>query len=97
MGMIQLHEMARTTLAIRKEIREATLPERELARRYNITRETVRKWKKREDQADRSHRPNKMHTTLSPVQEEIVVELRKSLFLSVDDLLTVYDLSKHDI
>ncbi len=42
MGMIQLHKMARTTPAIRKEIREATLPERELARRYNITRETVR-------------------------------------------------------
>ena len=30
-----------------------------------------------------------MNTTLSPVQEEIVVELRKSLFLSVDDLLVV--------
>ncbi len=89
MSMIQLHKMARTTPAIRKEIREATLPERELARKYNITRETVRKWKKREDQADRSHRPHKMHTTLSPVQEEIVVELRKTLLLPLDDLLVV--------
>ncbi|MEF3169424.1 MAG: hypothetical protein K6360_08900 [Deltaproteobacteria bacterium] len=65
MGMIQLHKMARTTPVIRKEIHESTLSERELTRKYNITRETVRKWKKREDQADRSHRPHKMHTTLS--------------------------------
>jgi len=48
MGMIQLHKMARTTPVIRKEIREATLSERELARKYNITRDTVRKWKYRE-------------------------------------------------
>jgi len=55
MGMIQLHKMARTTPAIRKEIRESTLSERELARKYNITRKTVRKCKNREYQTDRSH------------------------------------------
>jgi len=56
MSMIQLHKMARTTPVIRKEIREATLSERELARKYNITRDTVRKWKNREEQVDLSHR-----------------------------------------
>ncbi len=53
-----------------------------LAERYNLTRATVRKWKGREDAEDRSHRPHKMHTTLTEAQERVVVELRKMLLLS---------------
>ena len=66
-----IHKQARTTPQLREEIRNSPLPERDLARKYNITRSTVRKWKYREDGDDRSHRPHRMHTVLNPAQEAI--------------------------
>lgn len=84
-----LHSQARTTHLIREEIRNSTLPQAELARMYNVTRQTIRKWQNRESPEDKSHSPNKMYTTLTPEQELIVVELRKTLLLPTDDLLAV--------
>jgi len=86
---ITLHKNARTTPAIRREIRESTESVAALAERYHLTKPTVRKWRDREDVADKSHRPHHMHTTLSPVQEEIVVLLRRILLLHLDDLRVV--------
>jgi transposase InsO family protein len=84
-----LHSQARTTHLIRREIRNSTLSQIALARRYNVTRQTIRKWQDRESPVDGSHCPNKMNTTLSTVQELIVVELRKTLLLPTDDLLAI--------
>jgi transposase InsO family protein len=84
-----LHSQARTTHLIREEIRTSTLSQAELARLYNVTRQTIRKWQGRDTCEDKSHCPNKMYTTLSPEQELIVVELRKTLMLPTDDLLAV--------
>lgn len=56
---------------------------------YSLSKATVLKWKKRENTEDLSHRPHKLHTTLSTVQEWIVCELRRMLMLPLDDLLTV--------
>lgn len=87
--ILKLHKLARTTPAIRKELQASNLPERELARQYNITRATVRKWKKRESLEDRSHRPRNLNATLNKTEEEIVIALRKTLLLPLDDLLVV--------
>ena len=84
-----LHSQARTTHLIREEIRNSTLPQAELARLYNVTRQTIRKWQDRESPVDGSHCPKTMKTTLTPDQELIVVELRKTLLLPTDDLLAV--------
>ena len=86
---VNLHKNARTTPAIRRELRESPLPIAELARRYHLSKATVRKWRRREDGADRSHRPHRLHTTLSPAQEAVVVALRQTLLLPLDDLLAV--------
>jgi transposase InsO family protein len=59
------------------------------AGRYNLSRNTVRKWQNREDSADRSHRPHTLHTTLTPFQEVVTVALRRLLLLPLDDLLVV--------
>lgn len=84
-----LHSLARTTHLIRKEIRESELSQAELARRYNVSRQTVRKWKERDSGEDRSHRPATLRTTLTPAQEAIVVALRTTLLLPTDDLLVI--------
>jgi DNA-binding GntR family transcriptional regulator len=41
---IHLHKNARTTPAVRQDIRRSTLSERALARQYGISRTTARKW-----------------------------------------------------
>ena len=42
---VNLHQNARTTPAIRRELREATLPIAALARRYHLSQATVRQWR----------------------------------------------------
>ena len=87
--MSQVHPQARTTPRTRAEIKEASASLAELAERYNVSKATARKWKNRDDVQDRSHRPNKLSTTLTPGQEAVVVELRRTLLLPLDDLLVV--------
>lgn len=87
--IVKLHKQARTTPAIRAEIRQATGTLVELATRYNVTVDTIRKWKHRESVEDRSHTANRLQTMLTPAQERIAVELHKILRLGLDDLLVV--------
>jgi len=85
-----IHPEARTTPQIRAEINASThLTQTALADKYNVSIQTIRKWQTREETADKSHRPDRLQTTLSTLQEEMVVMLRKTLFLPLDDLLVV--------
>ena len=86
---LNLHKNARTTPTIRQELRESTQSERELAREYHLNRATVRQWRRRDNDQDASHHPHRLHTTLTPAQELVVIELRKTLLLPLDDLLAV--------
>ena len=47
------------------------------------------KWRRRNHVEDGSHRPHKLHTTLTGAQEAVVVAVRELLLLSLDDLLVV--------
>ena len=87
--MSYIHTQARTTPKTRAEIRDSDDSLAILAERYNITEATARKWKNRESTEDLSHRPHKLHTTLTPVQEAMAVELRRMLFLPLDDLVAI--------
>ena len=84
-----LHSQARTTHKEREEIRHSTLSQKELAERFNVSRHTIRKWQGRDSVADGSHRPHTLHTTLTEVQEVLVVAIRTTLLLPTDDLLVV--------
>jgi hypothetical protein len=83
------HKHARTTPAIRQELRAATKSERELAGAYHLNRATVRKWWRRDNGQDASHRPHRLQTTLTPAQERVIVEWRHTLLLPLDDRLAV--------
>lgn len=49
----------------------------------------MRKWRERDSTADRSHRPDTLHCTLTPAQEAVVMEVRRMFWLPLDDLLMV--------
>lgn len=80
---------ATTTPKIRAYIQRSDLPVSVLAHELGVSESTVRKWQKREDTDDASHTPHRIPTTLSPEEEYVVVELRKTLCLPLDDLLRV--------
>lgn len=84
-----VHANATTTPEMRAFIRESDLPTAMLARMLKISEATVRKWRQRDDTQDAPHRPKTLHTTLTPAQEYVVLELRKRLLLSLDELLAV--------
>ena len=88
---VTLHPLARTTPRTRAELRaeEPTLSHAALARRYGVTPPTVRKWRERDSTADRSHRPDTLHCTLTPAQEAVAMTIRQMLWLPLDDLLVV--------
>ena len=87
--MSRIHPQARTTPKTRQEIKDSGLSDRQAAKVFNITRSTAAKWLKRDDVQDRSHRPQTLHTTLSAAQETVVLALRQSLYLPLDDLLYI--------
>ncbi len=87
--IIALHKNARTTPAVRAEIASSSDSAAVLAHRLGLSQATVYKWKHRDSVVDRSHTAHRLQTTLTPAQEAIVVQLRKTLLLPLDDLLAV--------
>src|SRR5574337_2130 len=87
--LISLHKNATTTPAIREAIQKATGSDYELARQFNVCRDTIRKWRKRDTVQDGSHTAHRLQTTLNAGQEELVIYLRTQLLLPLDDLLAV--------
>lgn len=84
-----LHKLARTTPIVRAEIAASVEPAHVLAQRYNINVNTVYKWRKRRSFTDLSHTAHQLQTQLNPAQEKIVVHLRQTFKLPLDDLLVV--------
>ena len=87
--LIHLHKQATTTPKVRAAIQASTEPASTLAERFGTTEQTVYKWRHRDSVHDRSHTPHRLQTTLTPAQEAVAVVLRRTLLVSIDDLLAV--------
>jgi transposase-like protein len=87
--LIHLHKQATTTPKVRASIQASTEPVSALAERFGTIEQTVYKWKHRDSVHDCSHTPHRLQTTLTPAQEAVAVVLRKTLLVSIDDLLAV--------
>jgi transposase InsO family protein len=89
--MLSIHPNARTTPAVRAEIARSAEPSGELARRYGVSTETVRKWRKRGpgDCLDRSARPHKLPWKASEEERAVVCALRRATGFPLDDLAFV--------
>ena len=89
--MLAIHPNARTTPAVRAEIARSAEPAGELAKRYGVSTETVRKWRKRGpgDCLDRSARPRKLPWQASEEERAVVCALRRATGFPLDDLTFV--------
>src|SRR5689334_9154541 len=89
--MFAIHPNARTTPTVRAEIARSAEPTGELAKRYGVSTETVRKWRKRgaADCLDRSSRPRKLPWKASEEERAVVCALRRATGFPLDDLTFV--------
>ena len=84
---LKLHANATTTPRIRAYIQKSAAANSALARELGIHGRTVARWKGRQDVLDRSTRPHRLSTTITAWEEALIVELRRSLALPLDDLV----------
>src|ERR671920_820574 len=89
--MLQIHPNARTTPAVRAEIARSDEPSGVLAKRYGVSAETIRKWRKRgpEDCLDHSARPHKLPWKATEEERAVVCALRRATHFALDDLTFV--------
>ena len=89
MPNITLHKLAKTTPALRIAIRNSTLSALQLSKKYNLSLDTIYKWRKRDNPYDKSHARHNLLSSLSAIDEEIVVGLREYVGLGLDDITEV--------
>jgi transposase InsO family protein len=89
--MLQIHPNARTTPAVRAEIAGSEEPTGVLAKRFGVSTETIRKWRKRgvEDCLDHSARPHQLPWKATEEERAVVCALRRSTNFALDDLTFV--------
>lgn len=83
---LKLHKNARTTLAIRKEIKDSKESIYSLSKKYNLNWGTVKKWKTAESIEDASSRPHKLNTTLTKWQEDLILFERRQFKKTIDEI-----------
>src|SRR5215210_1817013 len=89
--MLQIHPNARTTPAVRAEIARSTERTGRLARRFGVSTETIRKWRKRgpDDCLDRSAKPHNLPWKATEEERAVVCTLRRATNFALDDLTFV--------
>src|ERR671932_853644 len=89
--MLRIHPNARTTPAVRAEIARSDEPTGMLAKRFGVSTETIRKWRRRgpEDCLDRSARPHRLPWKATGEERAIVCALRRATNFALDDLTFV--------
>ena len=89
--MLTYHKRAKTTYAIRKEIKENPegLTVMQQAKKYNVCNRTILKWRHREVFEDAKHGARNPRKSISDLEEYVICEIRKTALLSIDDLLDV--------
>jgi len=80
------HSNATTNVHIRCEIKNSNLPMCRLAERYNVSENTIRKWKGRDELIDHSSRPHTIYYSLSEIEQEIIKSVRRSTRMPLDEI-----------
>ena len=83
------HRNATTTPEMRQFIQDSDMSVSQLAKILNITEATVRKWRKRTSIANTPNTPHHLKTTLSTMEEFVVLGLRYQFKMPLDRLLKV--------
>src|SRR3990167_6934515 len=83
---IKLHKNAKTTLAVREEIKNSQESIYSLSKKYHLNWGTVKKWRLAENVQDASSRPYKLNTTLTRWQEDLILFERRQFKKPIDEI-----------
>jgi transposase len=86
------HANAATNLRLRAEINNSKLSITSLAEKHNLSKNTIRKWKNRDQFEDKSSRPENIKYSLSELEMLIAVELRCITWWSLDEITEVLEI-----
>lgn len=93
----KLHKNAKTNYAIRRQIKQSPLSVAVLARKFNLSWSTIKKWKQREDVEDKSSRPDHLRTSLTTSQEDLILFERKKFKKTVEEIFFTLDDEIHNL
>lgn len=81
------HSNATTNVNIRRQIQNNFSKSNEkLAHQFGISAQTVSKWKNRDFTKDKSSKPNNIQYALSDLEQNLIVSIRKSTWLPLDEV-----------
>ena len=80
------HSNAVTNIHIRRQIKESSLTNFQLAQTFHTSPTTISKWKNRETFEDKSSRPHKIAYALNELEESLVVSIRKTTWFPLDEI-----------
>lgn len=81
------HSNAKTNINIRELIQNnSTCPNGILAERYNVSNQTISKWKNRDCVQDKSSRPKNINYTLSDIEQQLIISIRQSTWFALDEI-----------
>jgi len=80
------HSNARTNLNIRLQLQNNSSTNSELASRFDISQQTVSKWKNRDFIQDSSCSPLNIQYALSDLEKALAISLRTSSWVSIDEV-----------
>ena len=83
---LKLHKNARTTSAVREEIKRSKESIYSLSKKYHLNWGTVKKWRLAESVQDVSSRPHKLNTTLTKWQEDLILFERRQFKKPIDEI-----------
>ena len=85
-----LHANAKTTPRIRKEIQESKETIDKIAEKYSINRKTVIYWQKAGTTEDKRSGPKNPKSSLSEMEQQVLVAFRKNTKMSLDDIFVAF-------
>jgi len=80
------HSNATTNLNIRSQIQNNSQSNSQLAARFNVSEQTISKWKNRNFIQDASCKPLNVEYALSDLEKALAISLRKSSWMSIDEV-----------
>lgn len=93
----EYHSNATTNVHIRTQICNSDLSNNILAQKYNISLKTVRKWKNRHEQTDKSSRPHNIEYAICEVLAAIIISLRSTTWLSKEEIFDIVSTDENKI
>ena len=81
------HSNARTNLHYRSEINNSNLSNEKLSVQYNVSVNTISKWKNRIVFEDKSSRPDSIQYSLSEIEQALAIHIRTTTWWALDDIV----------